>query len=168
MEWGMGLDLMPGEQQGNSNSGLFASRRASTGSPCQRKRLPLSTWGCKRTPGESSTPSQWPPGGSGGPRKSYFWKRNFSDPLPGLEPYSKWQNLKSASRESTPCLWRYGMEAKGVILQQGNSFLMQKFDTGPPCSKILLTWPRQTDTVFPLADQHTQHSATSHPRDREG
>ena len=46
--------------------------------------------------------------------------------------------------------------------------LMQKFNTGPPCSKILLTWPRQTDTAFPLADQHTQHSATSHPRDRGG
>lgn len=47
------------------------------------------------------------------------------------------------------------MEATGVIFQQGNLFLMQKFDTGPPCSKILLTWPRQTDTVFPLADRHT-------------
>lgn len=59
------------------------------------------------------------------------------------------------------------MEAEGVVFQQGNLFLMQNFDMGPPWSKIPLTRPRQTDTVFPLADQHTQHSATSRPRGSE-
>lgn len=60
------------------------------------------------------------------------------------------------------------MEAEGVVFQQGNFFLMQKFDTGPPGSKILLTWPGQTNTVFPLADLYTQHSVTNHPEDGEG
>ena len=33
------------------------------------------------------------------------------------------------------------MEVDGIVLQQGNLFLMQRVDMGPPFSKILLMWP---------------------------
>lgn len=45
------------------------------------------------------------------------------------------------------------MEAGRAVFQQGYLLVMQNVVMGPPSSKLVLTWPGQTNTMFSLADR---------------